>query len=161
MNIKNRIAMKVILLQDVENVGKKFEVKEVAAGFARNFLFSKGLAELATRAALKQLEAKKAAQALLAEADLKKTEEMITALDGQEIEIKAKISDDGKLYGAINSQRIAKVLEERGFEVKKNQIKLEEPIKETGEYEIPLEFNHGLEAKIKVIVAEEETKEAI
>lgn len=153
--------MKVILLQDVENVGGKFEVKEVAAGFARNFLFPKGLAEPVTRAALKQLEAKKAAQALLAEADLKKTEEMITALDGQEIEIKAKISDDGKLYGAINSQKIAKVLEERGFEVKKNQIKLEEPIKEMGEYEIPLEFNHGLEAKIKVIVAEEETEEAI
>lgn len=147
--------MRVILLKDVEKLGKQYEVKEVADGYARNFLFPKGLAEPATESALKDLEIKKAALELVAEADLKKTEEIVAALDGQEIEIVAKIGEDGKLFGSITPLKIIKVLEAKGFEVKKNQVKLDKPIKEAGEYDVSLELPHGLEAKIKVIVTEE------
>jgi len=147
--------MKVIFLKDVEKVGKKFDVKEVADGYARNFLFPKGLAKPATEAALKELETEKATAEFAAELDLKKTEEMVASLDGQEIELQTKIGDDGKLYGSITPAKISKVLEVKGFDVKKKQIKLAEPIKETGEHEVTLELDHGLEAKIKVIVTEE------
>jgi len=147
--------MKVILIQDVEKLGKKYDVKEVADGHARNFLIPKGLAKPATEAALKVLETEKATAEFAAELDLKKTEEMVASLDGQEIEIQTKIGDDGKLYGAITPAKISKVLETKGFNVKKKQIKLAEPIKEIGEHEVTLELDHGLEAKIKIIVTEE------
>lgn len=147
--------MKIILLCDVEKLGKKFDVKEVADGYARNFLFPKGLAKPATEAALKTLEAEKAAAEAVAEADLKNTEALVATLDGQEIEMSAKIGDDGKLYGSITPLKICKALQEKGFDVKKSQIKSQEPIKEIGEHDVLLELPHGLEAKIKVIVTEE------
>jgi len=148
--------MKVILLRDVEKLGKRFDVKDVADGYARNFLLPKGLAKPATESALKSLEAEKAAAEAAAEMDLKVAEEAVAGLDGQEIEIKAKAGEDGKLYGAITPVKIVKILKDKGFDVKKNQVKLASPIKEIGEYDVVLELAHGLEAKVKIIVVEEE-----
>ena len=98
--------MKVILLQDVEKLGKKYDVKEVADGYARNFLLAKGLAKPATESSIRELATEKEKAETAAELDLKKTEEMVASLDGQEVEIGAKIGDDGKLYGAITPQKI-------------------------------------------------------
>ncbi|MEK7160721.1 MAG: 50S ribosomal protein L9 [Patescibacteria group bacterium] len=152
--------MKVIFLKDVPPVGQKNEVKEVSDGYARNFLLVKNLAKVATEAALKQWEAEKERMAQQAEEELKKEESTISHLDGQEIEIKAKADETGKLYGAITTAKIAKILKDKGFEVKKNQIKLPETIKELGEYgDILIELSHGLEAKIRLIVAPEEKAE--
>jgi large subunit ribosomal protein L9 len=149
--------MKVIITKDVEKIGKKFEIKEVADGYARNFLFPNNLAKPASDAVLKQLEAEKEIIAKKAEADLKVEEELISRLDGQEIEITAKADESGKLYGSITTAKLAKELNDKGFEVKKNQIKLIEPIKEAGEYDdIMIELSHGLEAKIKVIILVQE-----
>ena len=147
--------MKVILLEDVENVGKKFEVKEVADGYARNFLFPKDLAKPATDGALKQLKTEKETAAKMAELELAITQETVAAIDGQEIEILAKVDDKGKLYGSITPLKIANVLKNKGFEIKKSQIKLPESIKKAGEYDVVLELNHGLEAKIKIIITEQ------
>jgi len=147
--------MKIILLRDVEKLGKKYDVKDVADGHARNFLIPQGLAKPATEVALREIETEKATAELAAELDLKKTEETVQELDGQEIEIQAKIGDDGKLFGSITPLKITKAIQEKGFDIKKNQVKLEEPIKEVGEYEITLELDHGLETKIKIIVTEE------
>jgi large subunit ribosomal protein L9 len=144
--------MKVILLKDVPGVGKKDEVKDVADGYARNFLLVKKLAKPATESALIQLEAEKEALAKNSEEQLKIQEELTAQLDGQEIEITAKADDQGKLYGSITAIKIAKVLVDKGFKVTKKNIKLPEPIKEAGEYDITLEMDHGLEAKIKIIV---------
>lgn len=143
------------MLRDVEKLGDKYDVKEVADGYARNFLFPQNFAEPATKAALKQLESKKEAAAKEAEEDLAATETMVAGLDGQEIEITAKIDENGKLFGSITAVKIAKAFKDKGFNVQKKQVKLVEPIKEVGDYDITLEFPHGLEAKIKVIVAEE------
>lgn len=154
--------MKVILLQDVDNLGKKYEVKEVADGYARNFLFVKELAKLATEETLKQLETERALLAQKAEADLKAEEQVVGQLDGQEVEIVVKADDGGKLYGSVSAAKIAKALKDKGFDIKRNQIKLNQPIKEIGEYDdIVIESSHGLEAKIKVIIvgeAKEETQ---
>jgi large subunit ribosomal protein L9 len=147
--------MKVILLKDVKKVGKKNEIKEVSDGFARNFLLPKKLAILATKAETRKAEERAEKIRLQAEADLAKNQEVIVKLEGFEIEVPAKAGIEGNLYAAVSSAQISKVLQTKGFEIKKNQIKIDEPIKELGEREVIIEFPHGLEAKIKVIITEE------
>jgi large subunit ribosomal protein L9 len=147
--------MKVILLKDVEELGKKNDVKNVADGYARNFLFAKNLAKPATKEALKELEAEKDLEAQTAEQELKKIEEIVSQIDGMEIEVTEKMDEGGKLYGAINEVKIVKILKDRGLNIKKNQIKIPQPIKAVGEYPVTITFDHGLEAEIKIIVVEE------
>ena len=151
--------MKVILLQDVDKVGKKFEVKEVKDGFARNFLISQNLAKLATREALKWLETQKEMIDQKEEDDLKDIQEKATAIDDLEIIIQVKVGEDGQLFESINAQKIADKLKEAGFSVKKTQVELAEPIKELGEFPVKIKFEHNLEAEIKVIVNKEAGKE--
>ncbi len=146
--------MKVILSQDVPKVGKKNEVKEVSDGYARNFLFQKGLARPATEAMLAQLELIKTELAQKAEADLKAQEEVVTQIDGQEFEMASKADASGKLYGSVTPVKVAKLLKDKGFDIAKNNVKMEESIKTLGEHEITLEMDHGLEAKIKLIINE-------
>ena len=147
--------MRVVLLQDIENLGKKYEVKEVKDGYARNFLIPQGLAKPATKEAIIWLETQKEIEAKKAEEELKKIQEKATAIDGQELIIPVKIGEEGQFFESITSQKISEKLKELGFEIKKAQIDLKEPIKELGEFPIKIRFEHNLEAEIKVIVVEE------
>jgi len=147
--------MRVILLQDVENLGKKYDVKEVANGYARNFLIPKGLARIATEENLKWLETQKEIEAKKAEEELKRIQEIAANIDGQEIIIPVKVGEEDQLFESITFQKIYEKLKELGFEIKKNQIDLSEPIKELGEYPVKIKFEHNLEAEIRVIVVEE------
>jgi len=147
--------MRVVLLQDVENLGKKYDVKEVADGYARNFLIPKGLAKPATEEALQWLATQKEIEAKKAEEDLKKVQEIASAVDDQEIIIPVKVGEQDELFESITAQRIAEKLKELGFDIKKTQIALSEPIKELGEFPVKIKFEHNLEAEIKVIVVEE------
>ena len=147
--------MKIILLQDIDNLGKKYEIKEVADGYARNFLIPKGLAKPATKENLKWLESQKEIEVKKAEEELKKVEAVATNIDGQEIIILVKVGAEGQLFESITSQKIYEKLKELGFEIKKSQIDLPEPIKELGEYPVKIKFEHNLEAEIKIIVVEE------
>ncbi len=147
--------MKVILLQNIENLGKKFELKEVKPGYARNFLIPKNLAKPATKTALKWLETQKEIEAKKDEEELKIVQERATAIDDQELTIPVKVNEEGGLFESITSQKISDKLKEAGFDVKKNQIELPEPIKELGEFPIKIKLEHNLEAEIKVIIIEE------
>jgi len=147
--------MKVILIQEVKNLGKKHEIKEVANGYARNFLIPKGLVKPATKEMLKWLETQKEKEAKKSEDELKKIQSVASTIDGQEIFIPVKVGDEGQLFESITSQKIYEKLKELGFEIKKNQILLPEPIKETGEFPIKIRFEHNLEVEIKIIVVEE------
>lgn len=147
--------MKVILLQNVDKVGKKFQVKNVSDGYAMNFLFPKNLAKPATPEALKWLEIQMEIQSKKAEEDLKEVEVKVAGIDGAEIIIPVKIGDEGQLFESITAQKIADKLKESGLEVKKNQIILNSPIKEVGEFPVKIHFDHNLEAEIKVIITEE------
>jgi len=144
--------MKVILLKDVTKIGKKFEVKDVKNGYASNFLIPKGLAKPATEEAIKWLETQKEIQSIRAEEDLKKVQEIASSLDDYELSILVKVGEQDQLFESINTSKVAEKLKEAGFGVKKNQIILEEPIKELGEYPIRIKFDHNLEAVIKLIV---------
>jgi large subunit ribosomal protein L9 len=149
--------MKVILLQDVETLGKKYEVKDVKDGHARNFLLPQKLARAATKEALKWLKDQKEIIEKAAEEDLKKAQELASKLDGLELNILVKIGGEGQLFESINSQKISEKLKEMGFEVKKSQVILKEPIKELGEFLANINLDHNLEVEIKVIVAAEPT----
>ncbi|MDD3399482.1 MAG: 50S ribosomal protein L9 [Candidatus Paceibacterota bacterium] len=147
--------MKVILLQDVDKVGKKFQVKNVSDGYAKNFLFPKNLAKPATPEALKWLEMQEEINRKKAEEHLQETEKIASSIDGAEVIVPVKVGEEGQLFESVNAQKIAEKLKESGIEVKKTQIILKEPIKELGEYPVKVSFDHNLEAEVKVIVSEE------
>ncbi len=147
--------MKIILLQDVENIGKKYEVKEVKDGYARNFLIPQGLIKPATKENLKWLEKQKKLESLKAEEDLKMAQELASRLDGTELNIAVKVGKNNQLFESVTSQLIMEKLKEAGFNIKKKQIALEKPIKELGEFPVKIVLDHNLEAEIIVIVSEE------
>ena len=145
--------MQVIFLQDVENVGKRDEVKDVAEGYARNFLFPRKLAELSDERALAELEARKARRAAEAEEELKRAQALARQLEGAEIRIVEKAGEDGKLFGSVTKAAIAEKINGLGHgEIKKEAVGLDEPIKEAGEYAVTISLDHGLEANIRVVV---------
>jgi large subunit ribosomal protein L9 len=147
--------MKVILLQNVEDLGKKYEIKEVKDGYAKNFLLPEKLARAATKEALAWLEGQKEVIAKEVEDDLKKAQELASKIDGLELNIAVKVGDEGQMFESINNQKIVEKLKELGFEVKKSQVTLVNPIKELGEFPIKLNLDHNLEVEIKVIITEE------
>jgi large subunit ribosomal protein L9 len=151
--------MKVILLKDVEKLGKKGDIKKVADGYGRNFLIPQGLAVLADKKGLENLEERKENEAEEIKKELEYFQQLASQADGLEINISAKVSQDEKLFGAVTPNKIVEEIKKEGFDIKKEQIKLENPIKTLGEHEAVIEFPHNLEAKIKIIVTEEISKE--
>lgn len=147
--------MKVILTKDVENLGKEGEVKEVADGFARNFLFPKNMAEPATDAAIQNAEVKKKKKAESAKLELEVAQKLAEQLEGRELYIKVK-EEEGKLFGSVNEKTIAKSFKDEGISINPESIKLVEPIKEMGEYDAQISLDHGLEANIRIILVGEE-----
>jgi large subunit ribosomal protein L9 len=147
--------MRVILLKDIEKLGKKYEVIEVANGYARNYLIPRGLAKIADKESIEWAKTQQEIEQKRAEEELAKIGELVSQIDGLEIEIPVKIGEKGQLFEKISSQKIAKKLKEEGFDIKKDQIEIPEEIKELGEFEVKIKFEHNLEAEIKLIVTEE------
>ncbi len=148
--------MIIILLKDVENIGKKYEVKEVKDGYARNFLIPQGLAEPATKEALKKLELRKEIEEKEAEDGLKEIQSLAGNIDGQDVTIVVKIGKEDQFFESITPQKILEGLKKLGFNIKKRQIELAEPIKTLGEFPVKIRFEHNLEAEITVIIVEED-----
>ncbi|MFH1780980.1 MAG: 50S ribosomal protein L9 [Candidatus Nealsonbacteria bacterium] len=150
--------MKVILIQDIEKLGKKYDIKNVPDGYARNFLLPKNLVKPATEENMKWLEVQNEVLRQKSEEELKKVQNTASTLDGLEIILSMKIGEKDQLFEAITAQKIVEKLKEQGYEVKKTQIVLKEPIKEVGEFPVKIQLNHNLEAEIKLIIVEEKTK---
>ena len=147
--------MKVILLQDVENLGKKHEVKEVKNGYARNFLMPQNLIKLATKENMKWLKAQKEVIEKASEEDLKMAQELASKLDDVEVVMMVKVDESKHLFESVNAAKISEKLKEMGFEVKKSQVVLKKPIKELGEFEVEIDLDHNLEVTIRVVVSQE------
>ena len=147
--------MRVILLQDIDKLGKKCEIKEVKDGYARNFLIPKKMVKLATKESLKRLENQKEAEVKKEEEGLKKIQQKASEIEGLEIVIPVKMGEEGQLFESITEQKISDKLKEMGFEIKKAQISLEEPIKEIGEFPAKIKFDHNLETEVQVTIVEE------
>ena len=144
--------MKVVLIQNVAGLGKIDETKDVAEGYARNFLFARNLAVPASPQVLKDLQAKKQRVIKNTEEELRHEQSTADRLDGYELEFREKGSDAGQLYAAISPQKIVEALKKAGFTVGKNQIEMK-PVKEAGEYGAKIRLGHGLEAGITIIVS--------
>lgn len=148
--------MKVILLKEVKNLGKAWEIKDVSDGYARNFLLPHKLAEIATPELIKKSENQKMAAAKKAEEDLLETEKLAAALDGAMVKIKAKANEEGKLFGSVTPEMVSSALIEEKFNLGKSfSIATADPIKEIGEYKITINFPHNLEAEVTVLVEKE------
>ncbi|MFA6426956.1 MAG: 50S ribosomal protein L9 [Candidatus Magasanikbacteria bacterium] len=148
--------MKVILLQDVSGTGKKGDIKEVAEGYARNFLLAKKLAKIMTTDVVVQLEAQEKKKTKLAEQELKEQQKTAGKLDGAELEVFGKINSEGKLYASVNGSKLVEVIKKQyGVAIKPVQIFIPHSIKELGEHRAVVRFNHGLEAELRVSVYEE------
>jgi len=130
----------------------------VADGHAQNRLIPKGLVKPATKEALEWVEMQKELIGKVAEESLQKFQGMASQLDDMEVQLLMKVGDEGQLFEAVSAQKIADKLKEMGYDVKKSQVKLEEPLKELGEFPVKLSFEHNLEAEIRVIIAEQEAE---
>lgn len=148
--------MKVLLLQDVEHLGKAGEIKDVSGGFGRNYLLPKGFAVLATKSQVKQAEERLAAQRRKAEAARKEAETLAARLAELTLTFTVKVGEQDRLYGSVtNADIAAKLHEVAGIEIDRRKIGLEDPIKRTGEYEVPVELMSGVSSTLKVVVVGE------
>ena len=142
--------MEVILKQDVNKVGKAGAIVKVKDGFARNFLLRNNLALLVTENNIKKLESEKQKNISQLEKIKKGALDLKERLSGISITIPALIQEEESLYGSVTSQDIAKALKEEGFDIDKNIIMLNEPIKSLGIYEVPVRLHVEVSANLKV-----------
>ncbi|HVO28361.1 MAG TPA: 50S ribosomal protein L9 [Candidatus Paceibacterota bacterium] len=148
--------MKVIILEDVRGIGKKFEVREVRDGYARNFLFPNKLAEPANPTSLKKLEKMKAEHDAK-EIEVKKhLEEVARKIGGMSIEFDLKKGRDGSVFGSVNKESVLKALREHKLiTTERIDITLDRPIKEPGTHAVQLDLKKGVTAELKVVVKAE------
>jgi large subunit ribosomal protein L9 len=143
--------MKVIFLEDVKNVGKKGEIKEVAEGYARNFLLGRHLAEMATASAVEKVMKAKAEEEKVKSAEIAKLKELESKLKGAALKLKGK-GEKQKLFGSITAKEIMAALGKAGFEVQEKNILLKEHIKTAGEHAAEIDLGHGMKTKINIVV---------
>lgn len=150
------ITMKVILKQDIRALGKQGDIKEVADGYARNYLLPKGLAIEATAANLKVLADQKAAAAKKELKEKEEAEELASRLNGLEINLKAKTGEGGRLFGSITGKDLADAIYKKTkIELDKRKLELEEAIKNLGRHQVRVHLYKGIVAEIYVNVVAE------
>ena len=146
--------MKVLLLQDVKGTGKKGEVVSVSDGYARNFLLPRKMAEPADAQAINAANIKKSAAQHRKFTAGVKARESAQALDGAVVHVKARVGENGKLFGTVSGKEIAAALQEqKGVEIDRKKIAID-PIRSLGEYTAKLSLFEGVSATVKVIVEE-------
>lgn len=149
--------MKVILSQDVKNVGRKYDVKDVADGYARNFLFSGHLAEPATATALAKLEKMKEISEKDDQELMKRLHEIAAHMNEVALQFELETDDHGTVFGSVNKEAIAKALREHSIvRNERVDVVLEHPIKKVGEYVVPVDLKKGITANLKIIVKKKE-----
>ncbi len=148
--------MKVILLEDVESMGKTGDILKVADGYGRNYLIPKGLAIEASTKNVKVLEHEKREVARRAEKERKKAEADLEKFSGVVCTLFRKVGKQDKLFGAVTTKDIEKTLRDQGMNVDRRHIILEEPLKSLGEFPVKIRLYPGIIAEISVVVAKEE-----
>lgn len=149
--------IQVVLREDVDNLGHTGEVVKVRPGYARNYLVPRGLAVMATRGNLKQIEHEAEAARKRGEKLRSEAQGVAAALAEVEIQVEKQVGEEGKLYGSVTSADIAKVLQDKGYSVDKRKIQMpKEPIKQVGRYEVSAKLAAGIEQSFQVEVVSAE-----
>lgn len=150
------MATKILLLEDVDDLGTKGEIVSVRPGYARNFLLPKKRARLADANAVrmqKKLQDERAKQAIV---DRDEANALSAQLEGVILETKVKVDHEGHMYGSVSTTDIVELFANQGFTIEKKWILLPQPIKATGEHDLKLRLREGIPARVKInIIAEE------
>jgi large subunit ribosomal protein L9 len=142
--------MQIILLHDVDKVGRRGETVNVANGYARNYLFPQGLAVRADTAKKKELEIRLAALEARDDRDRKSAEDLGESMKDVAVKISAAAGDEDQLYGSVTAQMIASALAEKGHAVEAKQVMLDEPLRALGNYTVPVKLHRDVTAEIQV-----------
>ncbi len=147
--------MKVILQKDIPNLGEAGDIKEVADGFARNFLLPKKLVILANESSKKAIEHQKKMIKIKKDKRKKQSEKLREAFSGLELNFGMQVGEEGKLFGSVTAIDIMKKLKDMGHEIDKRKIVLASPIKELGSFDVAIKIDEGVSATVKVNVVKE------
>jgi large subunit ribosomal protein L9 len=160
--------MKVILVQDVPNVGESGSIQNVSDGFARNYLIPQGLAEMGTPGRIKQAEQRLQAQQRKVERQEEEMRELSDRIDGLRVEIEARVGQQGRLYGSITAPEIASAVSSAlGEQIDRRKVELSDPIRSSGDHTVEIHLVGRLRPTVTVAVkpsadslVEEEATEA-
>jgi len=148
--------MKVILKEEIENLGRKGDVVEVAPGYGRNFLIPKKLALEITSSNIKMIEIEKQAMMKKVEQERMSFQDLIQKLNNVSLTFSRKSGEKDMIFGSVSSADIKEALDKQGLEIDKKKILLDEPIKRLGNYTVPIKVYHDDKAEIKIEVIKEE-----
>jgi large subunit ribosomal protein L9 len=145
----------VLLREDIDNLGGRGEIVKVRAGYARNYLLPRNLAVLATKGNIKQIEQERAA--LLKKAAKEKATAQAQAEQMKDLTLifERKVGEHGILFGSVTSMDIAEALQAKGYEIDRKKIMLKEPIKETGDYTVPIKLHREVTLELPITVVPE------
>jgi large subunit ribosomal protein L9 len=150
--------MQIILQEDVEKLGTRGQIVEVAEGYARNFLLPRKLAMPASAGNLKRLEKIRTTLAKLTATERDAAQKIADELNGVVITLVRKAGENDHMFGSVTSADLAHELSVRGHEVDKRKIQLAEPIRTLGEYQVPVRLYTDVTAEFKVVVKREEVE---
>ena len=147
--------MKVILLKDVERLGQAGEIVQVADGFARNFLIPQHQALVATATNVAQFDSRRKQHEAAAERELRLAESQAKELEKTSLTTVVRVGEEDRLYGSVTAQNIVDLLREKGCEIDRRTIELEEPIRALGVYNVPIRLHSMVTATVKLWVVKE------
>jgi len=147
--------VKVILLKDIETLGSAGEVVEVKNGYGRNFLIPRNEALVATVANMAQFESRRKQQETLSERDRRAAEALAKKLEAESITAQVKVGEEDRLFGSVTAQNIAELLDEKGYEIDRRAILLEDPIRELGVYNVEMRLHPEVTTAVKLWVVKE------
>ncbi|HXS96577.1 MAG TPA: 50S ribosomal protein L9 [Candidatus Limnocylindrales bacterium] len=148
--------MEVILREDINNLGSRGDLVKVAPGYARNFLLPKKLAVAATEANRKIVEQERQAH-LRKEAKAKgEAEDLSKLMTGVTVTLTQKAGENDQLFGSVTAKDVADALAAKNFTIDRRKVQLDEPIKQLGEYKVPVRLHKDVIAEVTVVVAKEE-----
>ncbi len=145
----------LLLLQDVEALGKKGEIVSAKPGYVRNYLLPKGFAVIASPNTIRKQEKLRAERAKQAVLDRKESEELAIQIEGIFLETRVKVDPEGHMYGSVSATDIARLFQERGLPVERKSVLVPKPIKETGVHKISLKLKEGVTATCQLTIIPE------
>ncbi len=148
--------MELLLKEDVENLGVRGDLVKVRRGYGRNYLLPRGLAIQATPGNKKQIELQRVTLLKKEATERGAAVERADLLKGVTLEFARKVGEHGILYGSVTSMDIAEAFAAKGFEVDRRRVLLKDPIKEPGEYEVPIKLHREVTTNVNVVVRNEE-----